>query len=83
MTHSRRGFFSLLGGAAAALTLDPERALWVPGKKLISIPRMIYGKPGIRIVDHYDLTGRMVFSRMDVYFGFFSDEHDLPVRISA
>ncbi len=36
--NSRRGFLSLLGGAAAALVLDPERALWVPGKKLISIP---------------------------------------------
>ncbi len=35
---SRRGFFGLLGGAAA-LALDPEKALWVPGKKLISIPR--------------------------------------------
>lgn len=32
---SRRGF---LGAIAAALTLDPERALWVPGKKLISVP---------------------------------------------
>jgi len=35
---NRRGFFGLLGGAVAALTLDPEKALWVPGKKLISIP---------------------------------------------
>jgi hypothetical protein len=34
----RRGFLGLLGGAAAELVFDPERALWVPGKKLISIP---------------------------------------------
>ena len=34
---NRRGFFGLLAGAAA-LALDPEKALWVPGKKLISIP---------------------------------------------
>ncbi len=34
---NRRGFLSLLAGAAA-FTLDPERALWVPGRKLISIP---------------------------------------------
>jgi hypothetical protein len=27
-----------LGAIAAALVLDPERALWVPGAKLISIP---------------------------------------------
>jgi hypothetical protein len=33
---SRRGF---LGTVAAALVLDPERALWVPGKKLISVPK--------------------------------------------
>ena len=32
---NRRGFLKLL---AASLTLDPERALRVPGKKLISIP---------------------------------------------
>lgn len=31
----RRGFLSALLGAAA---FDPERLLWVPGKKLISIP---------------------------------------------
>ena len=32
---SRRGF---LAAAAAALVLDPERALWVPGRRSISIP---------------------------------------------
>lgn len=38
MAMNRRGFLStLLGGAAMAL--DPERLLWVPGKKLISIPK--------------------------------------------
>ena len=31
---NRRGFFAMLSGAV----LDPERLLWVPGKKLISIP---------------------------------------------
>jgi len=36
---NRRGFFrSLIGGAAAAVVLDPEKLLWVPGKKVISIP---------------------------------------------
>lgn len=29
---------SFLASLAATLTLDPERALWVPGKRLISIP---------------------------------------------
>lgn len=32
---SRRGF---LGAIAAALVLDPERALWVPGAKKIFLP---------------------------------------------
>ena len=36
MESTRRNF---LGCLAAALVLDPERALWVPGKKLISIPK--------------------------------------------
>lgn len=32
---NRRGF---LGVLAAACVLDPERALWVPGARLISVP---------------------------------------------
>jgi hypothetical protein len=35
---NRRGFFGALAAIAATATLDPERLLWVPGKKLISIP---------------------------------------------
>ena len=35
---NRRSFFGTLFGAAA-IAADPERLLWVPGKKLISIPR--------------------------------------------
>jgi len=35
---NRRGFFGILGGAFAAAT-DPERLLWTPGQRLISIPR--------------------------------------------
>lgn len=37
---NRRGFLSTLAGALLASSqLDPEKALWVPGKKLISIPQ--------------------------------------------
>ena len=32
---NRRGFLAAL---VAGLTLDPERLLWVPGRKLISVP---------------------------------------------
>lgn len=38
MALSRRAFFGLLATVAARATLDPERLLWVPGAKLISIP---------------------------------------------
>lgn len=39
MTINRRALFkTLLGGIAAAATLDPEKLLWVPGQKMISIP---------------------------------------------
>ena len=35
MTNRR----SFLAGLAVAFVADPERLLWVPGKKLISIPK--------------------------------------------
>ena len=35
---NRRGFFGLLAGGLVAAA-DPERLLWTPGKRLISIPR--------------------------------------------
>jgi hypothetical protein len=35
---NRRGFFGSLAAILAGATLDPEKLLWVPRKKLISIP---------------------------------------------
>jgi hypothetical protein len=35
---NRRNFLSTLVAAAAGMTLDPERLLWVPGQKTIFIP---------------------------------------------
>lgn len=35
---NRRGFLTALLSSAAAVAIDPERLLWVPGRKLISIP---------------------------------------------
>ena len=35
---NRRGFMSAFTGLAAGMALDPERLLWVPGAKTISIP---------------------------------------------
>ena len=37
---NRRSFFSVLAGATAA-SFDPERLLWVPGRKLVSIPKQL------------------------------------------
>jgi hypothetical protein len=34
----RRGFLTTLAAFAATAVIDPDRLLWVPGKKLISIP---------------------------------------------
>jgi len=36
---NRRGFLTAIAAAVAGSTIDPERLLWVPGRKLISIPR--------------------------------------------
>lgn len=41
MLTTRRGFFGSLAGLAAGMALDPERALWIPGRKAYSIPRVI------------------------------------------
>ncbi len=45
MGLTRRGFFGLLAAPVVAMTLDPEKALWVPGKKLISIPKPAIFRP--------------------------------------
>ena len=38
---NRRGFLRFLAGAIATATLDPDLQLFVPGKRLISIPRVV------------------------------------------
>lgn len=35
---NRRGFLGALATALAGATLDPEKLLWEPGKRMISIP---------------------------------------------
>jgi hypothetical protein len=35
---NRRGFLGLLAGIASAAVLDPDKLLWVTGRKLISVP---------------------------------------------
>lgn len=52
---NRRGFLRFLG-AASAIALDPERALWVPGAKLISIPapRVLHASMTLDLHFHAD-----------------------------
>lgn len=38
---NRRGFLSTLLAGAATVAADPERLIWVPGKKTISIPKPV------------------------------------------
>lgn len=38
---NRRGFLGSLIAAASALTIDPERLLWIPGAKTIFLPPAI------------------------------------------
>ncbi len=45
---NRRSFFSALAAIAATAALDPERLLWRPGAKLISIPQ------GPRLIDPHE-----------------------------
>jgi hypothetical protein len=47
---NRRSFFGFLaGGVAAAAAVDVDRLLWVPGKKVYSIPRDFSGDPYLAI----------------------------------
>ncbi len=49
MSMQRRNFLGMIGGALAAAvagaTLDPDRALWIPGQKVYSIPAVV----GVRV----------------------------------
>ena len=65
----RRGFLAAL---AASLPLDPERALWVPGAKLISVPKP---RPlpisGISLMrEHQRELNYYNSARLHVFFGY-------------
>ena len=58
----RRGFLNALGAFAAGAVLDPERLLWVPGRKTIFLP----AKPMVqRLVFHRDAYA-LVMADLDV-----------------
>jgi hypothetical protein len=79
MNPTRRGFLAAL---AAGFVIDPERLLWVPGKKLISIPKPRHRRgSGILtsdvILDEamklYSLTSQLMKRGDDLYFTAFSE----------
>jgi hypothetical protein len=58
----RRGFLGALGAAIAGATLDPERALWVPGARAFSIPREITPRIDVIATQYFDrLLGKSYF----------------------
>lgn len=63
---NRRGFLGAFLGAVAGATLDPERALWKPGK-LISIPKP--AGVSIRYIRAFDISQLKIISRFDVLYG--------------
>lgn len=69
---NRRGFLQALAGAASAMTFDPERALWTPGKKLISIPkpRVTPAPITMRFLREFDLVGYRFINRLEAVYGF-------------
>lgn len=67
---NRRGFLSALFGAAAAPALDPERLLWVPGRRRIFIPRPeLIPRLSLRWISSYDYREDRFISRIDAIYG--------------
>jgi hypothetical protein len=50
----RRGFLSSLIAGGLSAAVDPDRLLWEPGKKLISIPKPVFPEGiGMRFIRRY------------------------------
>ena len=64
---NRRSFLSTMLGAGA-FALDPERALWVPGAKLISIPVPRIASPfdGFNWLSRFELFREMRYARFGI-----------------
>lgn len=65
MELSRRGFLSSL---AAAFILDPEKLLWKPGAKLISVPVPSVIEPGYSVADVVYAQLELVRPHLEVLF---------------
>jgi hypothetical protein len=55
---NRRGFLGAIAAAVAGAALDPERALWVPGAKLYSVPAPVVAPvPSLTVVGAWFQVG--------------------------
>jgi hypothetical protein len=68
--NTRRGFLGALAGAAAALTLDPERLLWRPGAKLISIPAVAPEIVSVRFISAWSADQGRMLTWLEASYGF-------------
>lgn len=50
---NRRGFLGALTAAVTGAVLDPEKLLWHPGAKLISVPRVAAFEDGYLSIDMF------------------------------
>ena len=89
---NRRNFFSTLAAFTATAALDPEKLLWRPGPKLISIPferhwsdTIIDSQTGLsfRIIRHFDPRNMLWLADGSIYaFMHVPDEEEFRSVIS-
>lgn len=82
MGMNRRGFLGALLGGTAALALDPEKLLWRPGAKLISIPSPRIARASImEVLDYCSIgIGDYIPSSFVVPQVLVAEVTDCPVR---
>lgn len=76
---NRRGFLGVMLGAVAGATLDPERLLWVPGRKVYSVPsaRSLLNMEQFRM-DYMRSAAMAIIDGMNAELAkFYSDQFDL------
>ncbi len=75
---NRRGFLGVL--LAGAVLSDPERALWIPGKKLISIPAPRVRTCCVTIFDRY--THRVIERWWKDWGGVYRQVRNEPLELT-
>lgn len=75
---NRRGFLGAMLGAVAGATLDPERLLWVPGRKVYSVPSDLFLlNTGQFRMDYMRPAAMAIIDGMNAEFAkFYSEQFD-------